>query len=78
MQLLKEFYEFTKQIPCSCNWLIRVADLNPLVVDPSTLMLDESAMIVEEFLQQSELFSHDYFEVFQKIMEKNMYQKFLA
>jgi hypothetical protein len=44
--------------------LIRVADLNPLVVDPSTLMLDESATIVEEFLQQSELFSHNYFEVF--------------
>lgn len=48
--LLKEFFEFTKQIPCSCTWLTKVPDLNPLVVDPSTLMLDESAIIVEEFL----------------------------
>lgn len=48
------------------------------MVDPSTLMLDESATIVEEFLKQSSLFSHKYFEVFQKVMEKTMYQKFLA
>ena len=57
VELLKRFFAFTKIVPCSCKWLARVPDLNPLIVNAITLQLEESGPVALEFLSRFRLFS---------------------